>query len=178
MKGIRQMSTPRLEGVIEQFQRARSFLEEAQEATDRLFRFRHLVAAVYFASGMASLLLECARMREFTQSKNQTSQTLWRRLSRYGLVMKLRANDYHRFGLAEREGAILLGPITMRTGPNGPEVTGDRTPLQMQGDLVFDEWNQDWISIEDALSEYLEAVPDVLREFNIDVEDGTGGEAH
>ena len=43
----------------------------------------------------------------------------------------------------------------------------------MQGDKVFDEKDKGWISVEDALKEFLAAVPDVLKEFGIDVETKT-----
>ena len=167
------MSTPRIDGVIEQFQRARAFLDEAQESTDPVFRFRHLVAAIYFATSMAVLLLECGAKKDITQSKNKASVTMHKKLPRYELLMKLRANDYHRWGLAQRKGLFLAGGITLSAGgPDGNKITfeGGHTPLQTDGDKVFDEISNDWISIEDALSEYLEAAPDVLREFDIDVE--------
>ena len=99
--------TPRLKGVIEQFERAKSFLEEAQGSTDRIFRFRHLVAAIYFATSMAELLLASATNKDITQSKSKTYKTLHKMLPRYGLLSKLRANDFHRWGVIEEIACLL-----------------------------------------------------------------------
>jgi hypothetical protein len=49
-----------MEGVYEQFERAKLFLSESRKAPDKLDRFRRLVVCIYFSRAIVELMLEAA----------------------------------------------------------------------------------------------------------------------
>lgn len=176
------LTSPRMEGIEEQFERAKFFLDESQTSQDRLGRFRRLVASIYFARAIVELMLEAAYKQEVPKSRDDLGQILVKILPHYMLIEKLRIHDFHRFGLLERQGVFIGGPIkliasqgyaSLRITPEGdPEsnttgnsqVRGQR-PLTMKGDHVFDEDINGYIPIDSILTEYLSAVPEAIEEF-------------
>ena len=79
-----------------------------------MFRFRHLVAAVYFARATVELTLEAARKQEITKSPKDLEKFLVAQPPRYHLVVKIRIRDFHRFGVLQRPGLFVGGPIKLR----------------------------------------------------------------
>lgn len=173
--------SPRLEGIEEQFERAKLFFNEAIQSTDKLDKFRRFVAAVYFSGAIAELMLDAAKNKEVEVSKNALKKILIAKLPRCMLVIKLRIHDFHRFGLLERPGMFMGGPVKLTASKGmiqvqytaqGPVVTktgnskfeGQR-PLLMCGDKVFDEEKGAYVSLQKVLSDYLGAVPEVIEEF-------------
>jgi hypothetical protein len=174
-------SSPRVEGIREQFERSKLFLKEASASTDRLARFRRLVASIYFARAVVELMLEAADKQEVKKGRKELEKMLKSTLPRYLLIEKLRIHDFHRFGLLERPGFFLGGTIklianqggaSLRITPWGPKITltgSSRVkrmrPLTMNGDKALDEDKNEYIPIERILSEYLDAVPKAIDEF-------------
>lgn len=173
--------SPRLEGITEQFERAKLFFNEAIQSTDKLDKFRRFVATIYFAGAIAEIMLDAAKNKEIKVSKNALKKILIAKLPRCMLVIKLRTHDFHRFGLLERAGMFMGGPVKLtasngmvqvRYTAQGPVVTktgnskfeGQR-PLLMCGDKVFDEEQGVYVSLQEVLSDYLTAVPEVIEEF-------------
>lgn len=177
------LTSPRLEGIKEQFERATSLLEEARNSDDSLFRFRHLIAAVYPARAVVELMLESAGKEEILKSRNELEELLIERLPRYHLIEKMRIHDFHRFGLTKQHGIFLGGPLKLRAVGKrgvaaivgtadgftaslspGSTVSGQR-PLQSRGEEVFDETLAQWVSVEAVLDEFLTAMPTMINRF-------------
>ena len=176
-------TSPRFEGIKEQFERAKLLVKEAQDSNDSLFRFRHLVAAIYPARAVVELMLEAADKQEISRSRGDLEQVLVTKLPRYYLIEKMRIHDFHRFGLIRRTGVFVGGPLKLQARGKGGiaaillnakgllkktskgSTVGEQRPLQMQDDQVFDETTARWLSIETVLTEYLEAMPAAIEEF-------------
>ena len=173
--------SPRMEGVYEQFERAKLFLAEARKAPDRLDRFRRLVASIYFSRAIVELMLEAADQQEIKKTREELEEILVEKLPRYMLIEKLRIHDFHRFGLLEHSGVFLGGPFTLTASQGGvslqitsegPKVTTSgnsqvkwRRALLMAGDKAFDDETNEYISIESVVAEYLDAIPKAIEEF-------------
>lgn len=173
------MTTPRLEGINEQFERAKLFLLEAKECTEPVDRLRRMVASIYFASAIAQLMDDAAKRQEVRLSPDELNQRLEEMLPHFLLIHKIRIHDFHRFGVLYRQGVFVGGPIklkasqggaSIRVGPEGlhtaatgrSEVSLQR-PLIMRRGQVFDEEKKTYLSLEKILSEYLAAVPTVIE---------------
>jgi hypothetical protein len=176
--------SPRLEGILEQFERAKLFLEEAQKSRDRVDRFRRLITSAYFCRAIVELMLDAAKDKEVKIEWGKLAEILKGKLPFYTLIVRLRIHDFHRFGLIERPGITVQGPYELKTGPKdnalaairitprgvkkittgGSEVIEDR-PLILKGDQVFDEERGEFVPIERVLSAYLKAVPEALEQF-------------
>ena len=177
------LTSPRFEGIREQFERAKLLVKEAQNSNDCLFRFRHVVAAIYPARAVVELILEAADKQETSKSRGNLEQVLIAKLPRYYLIEKMRIHDFHRFGLIQRKGMFVGGPLKLQTIGKGEfaamfltakgllkktskgSAVKEQRPLQMQEDRVFDETTDQWVSIETVLTEYLQAMPTVIEEF-------------
>jgi hypothetical protein len=176
--------SPRLEGILEQFERAKLFLAEAQKSRDRVDRFRRLVASVYFSRAIVELMLDAADDKEVKEGRKELEGILVGKLPFYMIIERLRIHDFHRFGLIERPGITIQGPYKFKTGlkdnalaairttprgvkkitTGGSEVIEER-PLILKGDQVFDEERGEFVPIEQVLSAYLKAVPEALEQF-------------
>jgi hypothetical protein len=179
------MGSPRIEGINEQFERAKLFLMEAKQSADKVDRFRRLIASIYFARAIVELMQEAADKQEVKKGRNELEEMLVTILPRYTLIEKLRIHDFHRFGLLERPNTtIMQGPIKLRTGandnaaaaititPRGIEkiTTGgskiiEQRPITINGNQVLDDEKNQYVPIEQVLSEYLKAAPDAIEEF-------------
>lgn len=175
--------SPRLEGIKEQFERAKLFFNEAVRSSDKLDRFRRLVAAIYFARAVVELMLDAADAdkQEVKIKRDVLEEILIKKLPRYMLLEKLRIHDFHRFGLLERNGIFIGGPLKLKARrgmvqlqemTHGPIVTTtgnsrieEQRVLRMKGDAVFDDEKGAYVSLQKVLSEYLAAVPEVIEEF-------------
>ncbi len=173
-----------MEGVVEQFERAKLFLAEARNSRDKVDRFRRLVVSIYFARAVVELMLEAADKQEVKKDRAELEAFLTKTLPYYLLLEKLRIHDFHRFGLLDRPGTTTIqGPMKLKTGSKkggfaaisiavqgiekttseGAQVVEQRA-LNLRGDHVFDEGEGQYVSIEHVLSHYLDAVPDAIRE--------------
>lgn len=176
--------SPRIEGIAEQYERAKFFLAEAGLSQNKLDRFRRLVASIYFSRAIVELMLEAADKQEVKIEREKLEKILVGKLPFYMLIEKLRIHDFHRFGLIERSGVMIQGPIKLKTGskddacaairitPEGVKKTTtggsqviEQRPLNLHGDQVFDEGKGQYVSIEQVLSAYLDAVPEALEQF-------------
>jgi hypothetical protein len=174
-------SDPRLQGIIEQYERAKLFVGEAQNYSDPRDRFRRLMAAVYFARAIVELMLESADMEVVKIPRPDLERRLIAMLPGYMLLEKLRIHDFHRFGVLPRPGWFMGGLVTLRAqrghavlalGDDGPEIStsgnskviGQR-PLHMEAGRVFDEDTAQYVTIDHILERYLEAVPVAISEF-------------
>ncbi len=174
-------SDPRLQGIIEQYERARLFLREAQQASDPVDRFRGLIASLYFARAIVEIMLEAAVMEVVKVTRDDLEQRLIRILPGYLLIEKVRIHDFHRFGVIPISGISMGGLIKLRAqsghaslalGPKGPEIStsGQSQVIQqralcMAGERVFDDESGRYMTLEQLLTPYLEAVPRAIEEF-------------
>jgi hypothetical protein len=176
---------PRLIGVREQFERAKFFLWEAVASSDDpQYRFRRLMASVYFARSVVEIILEASVKRKVKKNRTELEADLVAKLPRYALIEKIRIHDFHRFGIVPHNGLVLAGPIklTARSGDAGFMVpltsdegrmkieTGkshveEQRPLQMWGEQIFDEESNSYLSLDQILDDYLKAVPSVIEDF-------------
>ncbi len=177
-------SLGRIEGVKEQTARAAAFLQEARESQDALFRFRHVLAAVYAGRAAADIALTMTEMGEAGgMTREALKAKLVSLLPRYKLIEVIRLHDHHREGLRPlREGEFVMsGPVTLfanakgstallKAGPLGMQPTTTegahvkmRRALQRQGGLVLDEDAGEWVPLEDAVIQYVAALPKVIE---------------
>lgn len=174
-------SDPRLRGIIEQYERAKLFLCEAQESGDPIDRFRRLIASVYFARAIVEIMLEAAVMEVVKIARDELERRLVAVLPGYLLLEKVRIHDFHRFGVIPIRGVSLGGLVRLRVqsghaaialGPDGPEISTSgqsqviqQRALYMAGDRVFDDESGQYVTLEQLLTTYLEAVPRAIAEF-------------
>jgi len=166
---------------LEQYERAKMFRREADGYNEPRERFRRLIASVYFARAIVELMLESAEMEIVKVSRPDLERRLVALLPGYMLLEKLRIHDFHRFGVLPRRGQFMGGLVKLRAqgghaaialGADGPEIStsgnskviGQR-PLHMQGEMVFDEEAGQYLTIDQLLDRYLEAVPGAISEF-------------
>lgn len=173
--------SPRLEGIQEQFERAKLFFNEALQSTEKLDRFRRFVAAIYFANAISNIMLDAAKYKEIKVTEGELKKMLEEKLPYCELMIKLRIHDFHRVCLLERPGMFIKGPIELKASKGmvklqetaqGPIVTKtgnsefkEQRPLRMKGDKVFDEEQGKYIPLQKVLSDYLDAVPEAIKEF-------------
>ena len=173
--------SPRLEGIKEQFERAKLFFNEAMQSTDKLDKFRRFVAAIYFANAVAEIMVDAAKYKEIKVTENELKKILEEKLPYCSLLRDLRVHDFHRGCLLERPGMFMKGPIKLiackgmvqvQYTAKGPVVTTtgksqfqDERSLIMQGDKDFDKKQGVYVSLREVLSKYLAAVPEAIEEF-------------
>lgn len=178
--------SPRLQGIEEQFERAKLFFNEAIASRDKLDRFRRFIAAIYFASAVAEIMVDAVNPRRLKNGvlkvkQDELRKILSEKLPRWELLRKLRIHDFHRVCVLERAGMFVKGPIELKPAkgkakvqftPQGPVVTKTGNSqvkldgsLSMKGDEVFDEEQGTYVPLRKVLSDYLDAVPEVIEEF-------------
>ena len=175
--------SPRLAGIIEQFERAKLFYNESIRSTEKLDRFRRFIATIYFGRAVVELMLEAAEKQEVNMTRGDLEKILICKLPRYLLIEKLRIHDFHRFGLLLRQGFFGGGPfklilkaskdrVTLQETSQGPMITKtgkseikEQRVLRMKGDKVFDEEQGEYVSLQEVLSDYLDAIPQAIEEF-------------
>lgn len=184
-------SDPRLVGIIEQYERAKLFLHEAQSHSEPRERLRRLMAATYFARAIVEIMLESADMEVVKISRDDLERRLIARLPGYLLLEKIRIHDFHRFGVLPRHGFFMGGLVRLRAqaghaamtfGPDGPEASTsgsskviEQRALHMAGDKVFDEAAGTYVTIDEVLARYPRGGPQ--RDRRIPVVVGTGRRA-
>ena len=177
-----EITAPRLAGVREQVSRAQMHLSEALESSDPVARFRKFIAAVYPGCAAVEIMREAAKKGELTVDRDELDKQIGAALPRHELIRTIRFHDFHRFGVMPRPGAFLGGTMRLKASkggiaqvqfpPSGPQVTtrGNadvilNRALQIEGDRVFDDASNQWVSIDQALQEYVDALPDALAIF-------------
>jgi hypothetical protein len=93
---------PRLNGVVEQFERATLFYREAIASSDPKDSSRRLIAAVYFGRAALEIMHESARAGGLKISQKELDRRLAELLPHYKLIKAIRIRDFHRF--------VVLGP--------------------------------------------------------------------
>jgi hypothetical protein len=185
-------TSPRTKGMLEQYGRARHFVQLARRCKKPETRFRYLIAAVYPARAIIELILESAANQELAAYKNKDIQHSRRdceadiapRLPHYHLVEKIRIHDFHRFGcLPPSPGSHSVfygGPFKLTTkrgiaaiviGPHGPQsiLSGDslikeQRSLCSSDGRFFDDETQRYIDLDQLLTSYLDEVPRLLAD--------------
>jgi len=185
--------TPRIQGIHEQYYRARRFLQLAHRCKKARSRFTNLIAAVYFAQAIVELMLEAAEKQELRLFRNKDAQESRKKfkeklaptLPHYYLIEKIRIHDFHRFGCIppspKRREVFFDGPTkliakggiaALRITPKGPEIvlTGnsnakEQRPLYMDDGRFFEEESKKLLSLEEILGDFLGAVPSAIAEF-------------
>jgi hypothetical protein len=158
------MSSIRLRGILEQYERARFFLAEGKASEDEVARFRRLVAVIYFARAVVELMLECADKQEIAITRAAVESELLKRLPYSPLIERLRIHDFHRFGLLQDACTFLGGPVKITASCGGAElaissngivkatsgssrIEEHRSLLTRNGE-VFDDEGQRWVRVE------------------------------
>src|SRR4030095_10140018 len=108
---------PRPQGIIEQYERARLFLREAQQSADPLDKFRGLIASLYFALAIVEIMLEAAVMEVVKVAGNDLERRLINFLPGYLPIEKVRIHDFDRFGVIPIPGISLGGLIRLQARP-------------------------------------------------------------
>jgi hypothetical protein len=176
------LTPPRLAGIREQISRAQMHLREALASADPTTRFRKLIAAVYPGRAAVEIMREAAAQGEVAVDRDELDRQVAAVLPHHQLIQAIRFHDFHRFGVIERPGVFIGGPMRIRTRkgggaqiqflPSGPRITkrGNadvvlNRPLQMNSGRVFDDASRDWVPIEQAIRDYVEALPAALELF-------------
>jgi len=187
------LTTPRKQGIHEQYYRTRRFLQLARRCKKTRSRFTNLIAAVYPARAIVELMLEAAEKQELRpfcnkdakKSRDDFEEMLAPILPHYYLIEKIRIHDFHRFGCippnSKRREAFLGGPIkliakkgtaALQGTSKGYEIvlTGnshakEQRPLYMDDGRFFEEESKKLLSLEEILSDFLGAVPNAIAEF-------------
>ena len=174
-------SDPRLQGIMEHHERAKLFLREAQGYSDPRERFRRLMASVYFARAIVEIMLEAAKMEVVKITRDDLEKQLISKLPGYMLIEKVRIHDFHRFGVMPRPGYFMGGLVRlsarsghamMAPGPSGPGISTsgqsrviEQRSLHFEKDRVFDDESRRYVTIDEMLGRYLDAVPAVIEGF-------------
>ena len=192
---ISALVNPRMQGINEQYRRARRFVQLARRCKKPSTQFGNLIAAVYPARAVVELMLEAAEkqgLKQFhnndhKQSRKEFEEVLAPKLPHYYLLKKIRFHDFHRFGClppdSHYQHVFFGGPIKLKANkgiaalkvtPKGPEFvqTGDsyvrqQRPLHVQDDRFYEEETGKLLSLDQILKEYLNTVPQVIAYFQI-----------
>ena len=176
------LTSPRFAGVREQVGRAQMYLSEALTSSDPTTRFRKLIAAVYPGRAAIEIMREAALQGELTVNRDDLDERVGAVLPRHELIQAIRFHDFHRFGVMPRPGVLVGGPMQLKSSkrgvaqvqflPSGPQITARgnanvilNRALQTDGDRVFDDASSEWVPIEQAVREYVEALPAALAVF-------------
>ena len=172
-----------LESAIEQFERAAFFYNVGASFKDRIYKFRYMMASLYFARSICEIMLESAKQGNLAISQNTLKKEFNTSIPRYELIQLIRIHDFHRCVVLEREGQLhISGPIHIKAGrhlasvkmkPEGGikvEEHGEsrvdlNRALQQHNGRFWDESNEDYISLDKALVEYLERIPKAIEFF-------------
>jgi hypothetical protein len=187
------MRSPRLAGVVEQFQRLRWLLGSADKAPNAETRFRVLILAVYPARAMTEIMLEAAMKQELQgyqdsdekKTRDEFESTHLSSLPFYLLIEKIRIHDFHRFGCTPVfPGVLLRGPLKLTAsagevaialpvgGEGGKQVvtTGkskvqEQRPLLQRGDEFWDDASNAYLKLDQILVPFINAVQPVIAKF-------------
>ena|SRR5438093_8379266 len=126
-------------------------------------------------------MLESTKMEVVKISRDDLERRLIELLPGYMLLEKLRIHDFHRFGALPRQGWFMGGMLRLKVqgghaaishGADGPETSKSRNsmvighrPLHMEGDRVFDEEADQYVTIDSVLARYLEAIPQAIAAY-------------
>lgn len=193
MDGQSKYLSPRMQGIYEQYKRAKRFVRLAHRCKTPVSRFRNLIAAVYPARAIVELMVEAAKKQELVLFQDEDVDVSVKRfkenvapqLPYYNLLYKIRIHDFHRFGCLppsqEYKAEFIGGPIKLKASkgsaslslmPEGPEFTAtgnssieEDRPLFIRSGLFFDEESRQYVSLSKILSDFLKAVPNVIEYF-------------
>ena len=177
-----ELTAPRLAGAREQVARTQMHLSESLASSDPTTRFRKLIAAVYPGRAAIEIMREAAARGELTVDLNELDERIGTALPRHELIQRIRFHDFHRFGVMPRPAAFVGGPMRLKASkggiaqvqfsPSGPQITerGNANvvlnrELQTDGDRAFDDASGQWVPIDQAIQEYVEALPAALKIF-------------
>jgi len=165
------------------------FLDLARRTSEPATRFRFLMAGVYSARAIVELMLDAAEEGLLCVNRDQLKDVLARELPWYNLIEKIRIHDFHRFGLTapdpKMKGVFYGGRLKIvarkgkaiyTVGLRGPqkEVTGaseinEQRPLLRSNGTFFDDESRRYVSLEEILTDFAEAVPSVVAQFEKDM---------
>ncbi|AQX74746.1 hypothetical protein B1776_04140 [Dehalococcoides mccartyi] len=186
------VSSPRLQGIYEQYYRAKRLLQLARRSKKPHTKFTNLIAAVYPARSIVELILEATEKQELKSPKSndikENRKNLELEISQaipfYHLLEKIRIHDFHRFGclpptknkrrfyggpvkLIANQGvvALLITPNGLKLVKTGDSAIEGQRPLCQSNDMFFEEKSDKFVSLEEILNDYLEAIPKVISNF-------------
>ncbi|MFH1068358.1 MAG: hypothetical protein V1794_01950 [Candidatus Glassbacteria bacterium] len=172
-----------LESATEQLERAAFFYNMGMAFNNHIYRFRFMMASLYFARSICEIMLESAKQGNLKISSSALKKKFKTILPRYELIQLIRIHDFHRCVVLEREGILYVSgpihikagrhPVSIRMKPEGGikvEAHGEsrvdlNRPLQQQNGCFWDESNEEYISIDKALVEYLGVIPKAIEYF-------------
>jgi len=191
----RTFSTPRVQGIDEQYKRAKRFVQLATHCKKPASQFRNLIAAVYPARAVVELMLEAAEKQELKlfqnkdtkKSRKEFEEKLIPKLPYYSLLEKIRIHDFHRFGcippLQQHKRIFVGGPIkliankgsvSLALTPKGPifakagnSSIETQRPLYTENGLFFDEESGKYVPLDKILDDFLSAVRVVITDFTM-----------
>jgi len=172
-------------GVNEHFLRAVWFFNSAMAAKKVADQFRILVAAAYFARGIAELFIDMVvgGRNELVGGKKALDK-IFKDVPYFDLIGRIRIHDFHRCGLVppspEVNSVVGLGPVqlvaskgeaTIQLTPNGPVIhtTGnskviETRPLYSVNGTFYDKVSKKQVSLRVIVQEYLKAMPAAVAE--------------
>ena len=180
---------PRVAGVREHYERIRLFLHLAGETAEPAGKFRLMMAPIYCARAVIELMFEAADKQQVPTTREDLKKTLPSKLPWFNLIERIRIHDFHRFGLTPPNPDMIMsfqgGPIKLRAQKgaaiytiqaNGPKaiVSGDSSveeqrPLLRKDDGFFDDDTKQYVTLEKILSDFLDAVPAVIAQFEKEI---------
>jgi len=186
-------ASPRIQGIHEQYKRARRFMRLARRCRQSTSRFTNLIAAVYPARAIVELMLEAAEKQELKpfsnkdakRSRKDFEEMLAPKLPHYYLLEKIRIHDFHRFGCIPPDpkyrrlsfgGPIKLiankGSAAIMVTSEGPQLTltgnssdKQQRPLYTDDGRFFDDTSGKLLQLDEILDDFLRAVPGVIADF-------------
>ena len=162
--------SPRMQGIYEQYRRARHFLQLAHRCKNPASKFTNLIAAVYPARAIAELMIEAAKKQELPSLKNreEMEKVIIPNLPYYKLIYRIRIHDFHRFGClppSQKSKTFFIGgPITLKVQKGRSSIKGDRQLFTKNG-IYFGTDNKKLVPLDKILDDFLSAVPEVITEF-------------
>jgi hypothetical protein len=184
---------PRLRGIYEHFERSEWFLQLGKDSTDKVARFRFLLAGVYSARALVEVMLEAANRQEVKNCRRPNPQdsrtafeaTIAPNLPHYHLIEAIRIHDLHRFGCIPPDPNVnrvfLGGPFKLiaqkgaavvQVSSAGPanEVSGqskvkEQRPLCQEDDRFFDANSHQYLGLDEILERFLTSGRAVIVQF-------------
>ena len=190
---MKRLLTPRMQGIYEQYRRARHYIRLAHRCKRPVSKFTNLITAVYPSRAIIELMLEAADEQEINlpqnsgekNSRDYLESVISQKLPYYFLVEKIRIHDFHRFGCIpppkKRVEISISGPIKLtskkgiasiflKDGLPESRVTGEsfikehRSLCIKNGLLFFDEDSKKYIPLDKILGDFLNTIPKIIEE--------------
>ena len=191
---MKKLLSPRMQGIYEQYRRARHYLQLARRCKKPVSKFTNIITAVYPSRAIIELMLEAADEQEINIPQNNDTKnarcalesTISKIIPYCFLVEKIRIHDFHRFGCIppskKRTRISIGGPIKLTSNKGIVSliikdeqlksiVTGETSIKEQRslciknGLLFFDEDSKRYIPLDEILDDFLSAIPKTIKVF-------------